>query len=180
MRRNADEAERQRVAAAKAEQDRLTKAAAEAEAKRKAARIGAELRYLGLALEEMSDDLRTRYKIKDSVRGVVITSVDGTSDAADKRLSAGDVIIGVAQVAVSSAFDIKERVELLKSLGRRSVRQRRRRVTLCGAEYPIKLCAIPQSQPFGVAAAASACTCVLPRSLSNPSPGADVAQHWGS
>src|SRR5437879_341371 len=48
---------------------------------------------LGLDLAALSKDLRTRYKIKDSVKGVVITSVDGASDAADKRLSAGDVIV---------------------------------------------------------------------------------------
>src|SRR6201994_2948035 len=40
---------------------------------------------LGLDLATLSKDLRTRYKIKDSVKGVIITSVDGTSDAAEKR-----------------------------------------------------------------------------------------------
>src|SRR3981189_3536319 len=44
---------------------------------------------LGLDLASLSKDLRTRYKIKDSVKGVIITSVDGTSDAAEKRLGAG-------------------------------------------------------------------------------------------
>src|ERR1700745_2618387 len=58
---------------------------------------------LGLDLATLSKDLRSRYKIKDSVKGVVITSVDGASDAADKRLSAGEVIVEVAQEAVASA-----------------------------------------------------------------------------
>src|SRR6202023_1681134 len=35
-------------------------------------------RALGLDLATLSKDLRTRYKIKDSVKGVIITSVDGT------------------------------------------------------------------------------------------------------
>ena len=56
---------------------------------------------LGLDLATLSKDLRSRYKIKDSVKGVIITNVDSTSDAADKRLSAGDVIVEVAQEAVS-------------------------------------------------------------------------------
>src|SRR5712672_3078597 len=55
---------------------------------------------LGLDLATLSKDLRTKYKIKDSVKGVIITNVDGTSDAAEKRLSAGDVIVEVAQEAV--------------------------------------------------------------------------------
>ena len=76
---------------------------------------------LGLDLATLSKDLRTRYKIKDSVKGVIITSVDGTSDAADKRLSPGEVIVEVAQEAVSSAADVKKRVDQLKKDGKKSV-----------------------------------------------------------
>ena len=76
---------------------------------------------LGLDLATLSKDLRGRYKIKDSVKGVLITGVDGASDAAEKRLSAGDVIVEVAQEAVASAADIKKRVEQLKKDGKKSV-----------------------------------------------------------
>jgi serine protease Do len=76
---------------------------------------------LGLDLANLNKDLRSRYKIKDSVKGVVITSVDGASDAADKRLSAGDVIVEVAQEAISNAADIKKRVDQLKKDGKKSV-----------------------------------------------------------
>src|SRR5579862_1946634 len=76
---------------------------------------------LGLDLATLSKDLRSRYKIKDTVKGVVVTGVDNASDAADKRLSAGDVIVEVAQEAVSSAADIKKRVDQLKKDGKKSV-----------------------------------------------------------
>jgi len=76
---------------------------------------------LGLDLATLSKDLRSRYKIKDSVKGVVITSVDGASDAADKRLSAGEVIVEVAQEAVSNAADVKKRVDQLKKDGKKSI-----------------------------------------------------------
>src|SRR3984957_3018425 len=76
---------------------------------------------LGLDLATLSKDLRSRYKIKDTVKGVVVTGVDNASDAADKRLSAGDVIVEVAQEAVSNAADIKKRVEQLKKDGKKSV-----------------------------------------------------------
>src|SRR6202522_2835804 len=76
---------------------------------------------LGLDLASLSKDLRSRYKIKDSVKGVIITSVDTPSDAADKRLSAGEVIVEVAQEAVSSAADVKKRVDQLKKEGKKSV-----------------------------------------------------------
>jgi len=76
---------------------------------------------LGLDLAALSKDLRARYKIKDSVKGVVVTNVDASSDAAEKRLSAGDVIVEVAQEAVSSGADIQKRVDQLKKDGKKSV-----------------------------------------------------------
>ena len=76
---------------------------------------------LGLDLATLTKDLRGRYKIKDSVKGVIITNVDSTSDAADKRLSPGEVIVEVAQEAVSNAADVKKRVDQLKKDGKKSV-----------------------------------------------------------
>jgi serine protease Do len=76
---------------------------------------------LGLDLTGLSKDLRTRYKIKDSVKGVIITNVDTGSDAAEKRLSAGDVIVEVAQEAVTNAADVKKRVDQLKKDGKKSI-----------------------------------------------------------
>ena len=76
---------------------------------------------LGLDLAALSKDLRTKYKIKETVKGVIVTGVDGNSDAAEKRLSAGDVIVEVAQEAVTNAADIKKRVDQLKKDGKKSV-----------------------------------------------------------
>ena len=76
---------------------------------------------LGLDLAVLNKDLRTRYKIKDSVKGAVVTNVDANSDAAEKRLSAGDVIVEVAQEAVASGDDIQKRVDQLKKDGKKSV-----------------------------------------------------------
>jgi serine protease Do len=75
---------------------------------------------LGLNLSNMTDDLRKRYKIKDTVKGVVITGVDSGSPAADKRLNAGDVVVEVAQEQVSDADALQKRVDQLKRDGRRS------------------------------------------------------------
>jgi serine protease Do len=86
-----------------------------------AAEKPATQKALGLDLTGLSKDLRTRYKIKDSVKGVIITSVDNGSDAAEKRLSAGDVIVEVAQEAVTNAADVKKRVDQLKKDGKKSV-----------------------------------------------------------
>jgi serine protease Do len=75
---------------------------------------------LGIELANMSDDLRKRYKIKDTVKGIVITGVDASSPAADKRLSAGDVIVEIAQEAVANADDFQAKIDKLKKDGRKS------------------------------------------------------------
>jgi serine protease Do len=75
---------------------------------------------LGLNLANMSDDLRKRYKIKDTVKGVVITGVEAQSPAADKRLNAGDVVVEVSQEAVSDTDALQKRVDQLKKDGRKS------------------------------------------------------------
>ncbi|MCC6776047.1 MAG: DegQ family serine endoprotease [Hyphomicrobiales bacterium] len=75
---------------------------------------------LGIELSSLSDDLRKRYKIKDNVKGIVIVGVDAGSSAADKRLSAGDVIVEIAQEAVASPDDFQAKIDKLKKEGRRS------------------------------------------------------------
>ena len=74
---------------------------------------------LGLDLANISADLRKRFKIKDSVNGVVITAIDQNSAAADKRLNAGDIIVEVAQEAVGNTDDFQKRVDKLKKDGRK-------------------------------------------------------------
>ena len=75
---------------------------------------------LGLELANMSDDLRKRYKIKDTVKGVIIIGVDANSPAADKRLAPGDVIVEIAQEAVASADELQAKIDKLKKDGRKS------------------------------------------------------------
>jgi len=74
---------------------------------------------LGLNLSNMTDDLRKRYKIKDSVKGVVITGVEPQSPAADKRLNVGDVVVEVGQEAVADTDALQKRVDQLKKEGRK-------------------------------------------------------------
>jgi serine protease Do len=75
---------------------------------------------LGIELSNMSEDLRRRYSIKDTVKGIVITGVDANSPAAEKRLSPGDVIVEIAQEAVASTDDFQAHIDKLKKEGRKS------------------------------------------------------------
>jgi serine protease Do len=76
---------------------------------------------LGLDLANLSDDLRQKYKIKDTVKGVVILGVDANQVPTEKRLSAGDVIVLVQNDAVANADDMQAKLDQLKKDGRRVV-----------------------------------------------------------
>ena len=75
---------------------------------------------LGLQLSNLTDSLRQRYKIKDQIKGVVITGVDANSAAAEKRLNAGDVIVEVAQEPIATPADLQKKLDQLKKDGRKS------------------------------------------------------------
>jgi serine protease Do len=75
---------------------------------------------LGIELANLNDDLRKRYRIKETVKGVVIVGVDANSAAAEKRLVPGDVIVEIAQETVASADELQAKIEKLRTEGRRS------------------------------------------------------------
>ena len=75
---------------------------------------------LGLQLSNMNDDVRKKYKIKDSIKGVVITGVDAASVAADKRLTAGSTIVAIEQEQMAAAADVQKKVDALKKAGKKT------------------------------------------------------------
>ena len=76
---------------------------------------------LGLNLSGLTADLRKKNKIKDSVKGVLITGVDDNSPAAEKRLAPGMVISQVDQEAVNTPAEFDSRVAKLKKDGKKLV-----------------------------------------------------------
>ena len=65
--------------------------------------------------------LRQRYSIPASVRGVVVTSVRADSDAGEKGLRAGDVIVSASNKQASTAAEVASAVEAAKRAERPSV-----------------------------------------------------------
>ena len=74
----------------------------------------------GSSRRAMTDEVRKKYKIKDSVKGVVITAVDANSAAAEKRLNAGDVIVKVTDEEVANPADVQKRIDQLKKDGKKT------------------------------------------------------------
>ena len=76
---------------------------------------------LGLELSSLSDDLRKKFKVRDSVKGVLVTGVDPNvaSAATDSVSSPGDVIVEVQYEAVGNPSDLQTRLEALKAQGKK-------------------------------------------------------------
>ena len=76
---------------------------------------------LGLELSGLSDDLRKKFKIRDTIKGVVVTGVDPSVDTSqpDKRLAPGDVIVEVQYEAVANPAALQTRIDQLKAQGKK-------------------------------------------------------------
>ena len=76
---------------------------------------------LGLEFSGLNDELRKKYSIRENVKsGVVVTSVDPRSSAADKRIQPGEVIVEINQEPVAQPADLTKKLKALKESGKKS------------------------------------------------------------
>ena len=76
---------------------------------------------IGLVLAPLTDELRTKHNISSAVNGLIVLEIDPSSPIAEKGIKVGDVIVEVAQEAVTSVDDITRGVDKVKKAGRRAV-----------------------------------------------------------
>jgi serine protease Do len=76
---------------------------------------------LGMSYGPLDESARRRYSIGADVRGVVIESVQGSSDAGQKGVKRGDVIVRAGDKVAASPADIPSAVDAAKHEGRTSV-----------------------------------------------------------
>ncbi|MBT5109272.1 MAG: PDZ domain-containing protein, partial [Rhodospirillaceae bacterium] len=76
---------------------------------------------LGMSMAAITPKLSKKFDIGADAKGVVITDIKKDSDAAEKRLRPGDLIVEVNQKAVKSPGDVAKLVEDAKGKGRRMV-----------------------------------------------------------
>src|SRR5271165_6538961 len=74
-------------------------------------------RALGMEFSGLSDEARKTFKIKDNVKGVIVTSVEPGSAAAERGLKPGDVIEEVNHQAVERPSDVAKAIESAKQDG---------------------------------------------------------------
>jgi serine protease Do len=76
---------------------------------------------IGLVLAPLTDELRTKHGLGANTKGVVVVDVDPVSPAAERQVKVGDVIVEVAQEAVTSVDDIVKSIERVRTAGRNAV-----------------------------------------------------------
>jgi serine protease Do len=76
---------------------------------------------MGLGLSPLTADLRKSLNLTEGAGGVVITKVDPNSDAADKGLQPGDVLLKVGSLSVKTPQDVQSGVAEAKKGGRKTV-----------------------------------------------------------
>ena len=100
--------------------DEVVQASVDDQAKPDATPKTAVQAALGMQLSQLTDEIRKKFGVKDTVKGVAVTGVDQGSAAGDKGLKAGDVVVEVNQEAVATPADIALKVKALKDAGKRS------------------------------------------------------------
>ena len=75
----------------------------------------------GLTLGAITEDARRSFGIGADVEGVLVTEVAAGSEAAEKSVKPGDVIVQVSQEDVRDADEVTARLKQLKAEGRRTV-----------------------------------------------------------
>ncbi|WP_085901289.1 DegQ family serine endoprotease [Kiloniella majae] len=101
--------------------DDVVAAVAPSQSKKKNERKTSKVDDLGLYLGKLDGETRQRFKLNDSVNGVVITDVVPNSSAAEKSLRPGDVIVEVDQEEVSDPGQVASLVGKAKDAGFRVV-----------------------------------------------------------
>ena len=76
---------------------------------------------LGMELMPLNAETREQFNVDDKINGVVVSSVDSNSEAADKGFHPGDVIVGIGNKNVRNPADIEQGVAEAKKAGRETV-----------------------------------------------------------
>ncbi|MEP6321935.1 MAG: PDZ domain-containing protein, partial [Paracoccaceae bacterium] len=77
--------------------------------------------FMGLTISDMTDELREQLGLPSDAEGLVVGEVSEESEAFEKGLRAGDIIIEAGQEKVATVRDLEERVENAKDAGRKSL-----------------------------------------------------------
>ena len=78
-------------------------------------------KILGMNLSELNDELRTKFNLDTETTGLIVLDVSNDSEAAQKGVKVGDLIVEVSQERIAFLKDFKEFVKSSISSGKVSL-----------------------------------------------------------
>jgi serine protease Do len=79
-----------------------------------------ELSGLGMKVSPINPEVKERFSLRDEAKGVVVTEVAPGSTAAERGITAGDLIVEVQQTRVSTPAEVRDQLERLRKQNRPS------------------------------------------------------------
>jgi serine protease Do len=76
---------------------------------------------LGLKIAPITQDMKDKFQLGDDQKGVVIVDVTPNTQATERGLKPGDVIVEVQQGEVNSPDEVKKRIDAVRKENRKSV-----------------------------------------------------------
>ena len=80
-----------------------------------------QIEEFGFSISELTDTLRQEFMVPDNIDGVVVTEVEDLSEAAEKGLLPGDVIVEINQNKVNTSDQVNAAIKLAKDEGKASI-----------------------------------------------------------
>jgi len=99
----------------KAEEEGLLETAAASSAP------GTDIESVGLTISALTEKEREEYSVPSDIKGVLVTGTESGSEAAEKGLDAGDVIVEINQQTISTPQEAEDIFRKAKKAGRTSV-----------------------------------------------------------
>jgi serine protease Do len=76
---------------------------------------------VGISINTVSDQLRKRFNLKKTSKGVVVMGIDKDGVAAEKGIKIGDLILEVSQAQVRSPSEFKSQIKKARASNRKSI-----------------------------------------------------------
>lgn len=76
---------------------------------------------LGMTLGVLTPEMASQLGVANGMQGLVVEDLDPEGAAADKGISAGDIITGAGQQPIASVADLQARIDEAREAGRKSV-----------------------------------------------------------
>jgi serine protease Do len=74
-----------------------------------------------MTLSTITDEIRTRMELDSDIDGLLVSNVEAASDAEDKGIRKGDIIIQSGQKPITTPMDLRDEIDNALNSARKSL-----------------------------------------------------------